>query len=89
MAIHSPVEVTDNYIKASAAKAKSPAWRLFVLAFFAGILVSLGAIASSTAAQGIAGRWDGDIWDIECHEQDLPAQFSGKIPSAFWGRVLS
>ena len=54
MAIHSPVEVTDNYIKASAAKAKSPAWRLFVLAFFAGILVSLGAIASSTAAQGIA-----------------------------------
>lgn len=54
MAIHSPVEVTDNYIKASAGKAESPVWRLFVLAFFAGVLVALGAIASSTAAQGVA-----------------------------------
>lgn len=53
MAIYSPIEVTDNYIKASAVKAQSPFWRLFVLAFFAGILISLGAVASSTAAQGI------------------------------------
>ncbi len=54
MAIHSPVEITDGYIKASAQKAQSPIWRLFVLAFFAGVLISLGAIASSTAAQTIA-----------------------------------
>lgn len=54
MAIHSPVEITDGYIKASAQKAQSPIWRLFVLAFFAGVLISLGAIASSTAAQTVA-----------------------------------
>lgn len=53
MPIYSPVQITDNYIDASVTKAESPVWRLFVLAFFAGILVSLGAIASSTAAQGL------------------------------------
>lgn len=53
MAIHTPAEITDNYVRAAVGKATSPLWRLFALAFFAGILVSLGAIASSTAAQGI------------------------------------
>ncbi len=52
MAICTPKEVTDNYIAGAVAKAESPAWRLFVLAIFAGMLVALGAVASSTAAQG-------------------------------------
>lgn len=51
MPINSPKDITDGYIAGSIGKAASPAWRLFVLAFFAGILISLGAIASSTAAQ--------------------------------------
>lgn len=54
MAICSPKEVTDNYIVAAVGKATAPAWRLLVLSFFAGVLVSLGAIASSTAAMGLA-----------------------------------
>lgn len=53
MPIYSPKEVTDNYIDASVGKAESPLWRLFVLAVFAGILIALGAIASSTAAHGM------------------------------------
>lgn len=53
MPIYTPKEVTENYLKASVSKAESPAWRLFVLAVFAGVLVGLGAVASSTAAQGI------------------------------------
>lgn len=54
MAIHSPCEITDNYISAAVGKAVAPTWRILVLSFFAGMLVALGAIASSTAAQGIA-----------------------------------
>lgn len=54
MPICSPKEVTENYVAAAVGKATSPAWRLLVLAFFAGVLVSLGAIASSTAAMGVA-----------------------------------
>lgn len=53
MPIYSPREITDNYLKAAVGKAESPAWRLFVLAILAGVLVGLGAVASSTAAQGI------------------------------------
>lgn len=53
MAIYSPQEITDNYAQACVGKACSPAWRLLVLSFFAGLLIALGAIASSTAAQGI------------------------------------
>ena len=54
MAIYSPKEVTENYIAAAVGKATAPTWRLLVLSFFAGVLISLGAIASSTAAHGIA-----------------------------------
>lgn len=54
MAIYSPKEVTDNYISAAIGKATAPAWRILVLSFFAGMLISLGAIASSTAAHGVA-----------------------------------
>ncbi len=53
MAICSPREVTENYINAAVGKATAPVWRLLALSFFAGILISLGAIASSTAAQGV------------------------------------
>lgn len=54
MAIRTPSEVTDAYIEACVPKAASPAWRVFVLAVMAGVLVSLGATASSAAAFGIA-----------------------------------
>lgn len=53
MAIYSPTEITDNYINAAVGKAKASTRRLLALAFFAGALVALGAVASSTAAQGI------------------------------------
>ena len=36
MAIFSPTEITDNYMRASVGKAASPAWRLFLLAVAAG-----------------------------------------------------
>lgn len=50
MPINTPKEVTDGYAEASKAKASSPAWRLFVLAVAAGVLIGLGAVTSSTAA---------------------------------------
>lgn len=53
MPICTPKEVTDNYISGAIGKATAPAWRLLVLSFFAGVLIALGAIASSTAAHGI------------------------------------
>ncbi|WP_165062439.1 MULTISPECIES: formate/nitrite transporter family protein [unclassified Adlercreutzia] len=53
MPIYTPKEITDNYVKACPVKATSPVWRLLVLAIFAGVLVGLGAVASSTAAQNI------------------------------------
>lgn len=53
MSINSPKEITDNYIASAQDKATAPAWRLLLLSFFAGALIALGAIASSTAAQGI------------------------------------
>ncbi len=54
MEIFSPKETTDNYIEASAGKAASPVWRLFVLGILAGILIGLGAAASSTAAHALS-----------------------------------
>ena len=61
MAIFTPKEVTDNYLQASIGKATSPAWRLFVLGIAAGALISMGAVASSTAACTVEGfgmtRW--------------------------------
>lgn len=54
MPIHSPKEITDNYLASAVNKAIMPTWKLLVLSFFAGLLIALGAIASSTAAQGIA-----------------------------------
>lgn len=53
MAIFTPTEITDNYMNASVAKAESPAWRLFLLAVAAGVLIGLGAVTSSTAAHGL------------------------------------
>lgn len=53
MPINSPKEITDGYLKASVGKAESPAWRLFVLAILSGVLIGLGAVASSTAAQTV------------------------------------
>lgn len=41
MAIFSPTEITDNYMRASVGKAASPAWRLFLLAVAAGVLIGL------------------------------------------------
>ena len=53
MAIFSPTEITDNYMRASVGKAASPAWRLFLLAVAAGVLIGPGAVTSSTAAHGL------------------------------------
>ena len=53
MSIFTPTEITDNYMKASVGKAASPAWRLFVLAVAAGLLIGLGGVTSSTAAHGL------------------------------------
>lgn len=53
MPISTPQEVTDRYAEASKGKASSPAWRLFVLAMAAGLLIGLGAVASSTAAHAL------------------------------------
>ena len=53
MPIFSPTEITDNYMKASVGKAASPAWRLFVLAVAAGLLIGLGGVTSSTAAHAL------------------------------------
>ena len=53
MPIFSPTEITDNYMKASVGKAESPAWRLFVLAVAAGLLIGLGGVTSSTAAHSL------------------------------------
>lgn len=53
MPIYTPKEITDNYISAAVGKATAATWRILVLSFFAGILISLGAIASSTAAHGV------------------------------------
>lgn len=53
MAIFTPSEITDNYAKASIAKAASPAWRLFLLAVAAGVFIGLGAVTSSTAAHAL------------------------------------
>ena len=53
MSIFTPTEITDNYMKASVGKAASPAWRLFVLAVAAGLLIGLGGVTSSTAAHAL------------------------------------
>jgi len=53
MPIFSPTEITDNYMKASVGKAESPAWRLFILAVAAGLLIGLGGVTSSTAAHSL------------------------------------
>ncbi len=53
MPIYSPKEITDNYIASAVGKATASTRRLLALSFFAGMLISLGAVASSTAAQGI------------------------------------
>lgn len=53
MPISTPKEVTDGYIAGAVGKATMATWRLLVLSFFAGVLVALGAVASSTAAQGL------------------------------------
>ena len=41
MAIFSPTEITDNYMRASVGKAASPAWRLFLLAVAAAAVMLL------------------------------------------------
>ncbi len=53
MPLYSLQEINDNHIKASIGKAASPAWRLFVLGILAGVLIGLGAVASSTAAHAL------------------------------------
>lgn len=53
MAVNSPKEITDSYIEAAVGKATGPIWRLFVLGIFAGMLIAIGAIASSTAAHSV------------------------------------
>lgn len=53
MPIFTPTEITDNYMKASVGKAESPAWRLFILAVAAGLLIGLGGVTSSTAAHSL------------------------------------
>ena len=53
MPINTPKQLTDAYCEASVGKAASPAWRLFVLAMAAGMLIGLGAVASSTAAHAL------------------------------------
>lgn len=53
MPIFTPTEITDGYMKASVGKAESPAWRLFILAVAAGLLIGLGGVTSSTAAHAL------------------------------------
>lgn len=53
MPINTPQQITDSYAEASKGKATSPAWRLFVLAVAAGLLIGLGAVTSSTAAHAL------------------------------------
>ncbi len=53
MPVLSPTEITDNYIDASVKKASSSIWRLFVLGILAGVLIGIGAVASSTAAHAL------------------------------------
>lgn len=54
MPICTPKQITDNYVEASIGKATSCAGRLFALAVAAGVLVGLGAVASSTAAHALS-----------------------------------
>lgn len=53
MAVLTPTEITDNYVKASVAKATMPTWRMFLLSIAAGMFIGLGAVASSTAAHAL------------------------------------
>jgi len=53
MAFNTPTEITDNYAKSSVGKATSPLWRLFLLGIAAGMLIGMGAVASSTAAHAL------------------------------------
>lgn len=53
MAMFSPTQICDNYMDASVSKAKSPAWRLLILGFAAGMIIGFGAVASSTAAHAL------------------------------------
>lgn len=53
MPINSPKEITDNYVAGAVGKATMTTWRLLLLSFFAGMLIALGAIASSTAAHAV------------------------------------
>lgn len=53
MPINSPKEITDNYVAGAIGKATMTTWRLLLLSFFAGMLIALGAIASSTAAHAV------------------------------------
>jgi len=54
MPMYNPKEMCDNYMLASVGKAASPVWRLLVMGFAAGALIACGAVASSTAAHGLA-----------------------------------
>ncbi len=53
MPINSPKEITDNYVAGAIGKATMSTWRLLLLSFFAGMLIALGAVASSTAAHAV------------------------------------
>lgn len=69
VAIRTPKEITDGYIEACGPKAQSPVWRLLVLSVLAGMLIGLGAVASSTASfdmptVGVARLITGAIFPI-------------------------
>lgn len=69
MALFTPTEITDNYAKASIAKAESPAWRLFLLAVAAGVFIGLGAVTSSTAAHAL----EMPAWCASCRVSSFPS----------------
>jgi formate/nitrite transporter len=52
--LYNPTQMCDNYAEGSLKKAASPAWRLLLLGFAAGMFIGLGAVASSTAAHAIS-----------------------------------
>jgi len=53
MPMYNPTQMCDNYMEAGVGKAKAPIWRLFVMGIAAGMIIALGATASSTAAHSL------------------------------------
>lgn len=53
MNLFTPAETTANYAKAGAAKTRTSAWRLLLLAVLAGFLIAMGGAVTNTASHSI------------------------------------